>query len=176
MARKARKLTHMQRLFVAEYLVDLNATQAAIRAGYSARTANEQAARLLANVSIQESLETAMKKRERKIEITAEKVLEQYARFAFADVRQLFQEDGRLKPMSEWPDDAAAAVAGIETMELDGEVPGLVRKLKLVDKRASLADIGKHLGMFKEQIEVNGKIDLATVLSEARKRVATDES
>ena len=69
-------LTPKQELFVKEYLVDLNATQAAIRTGYSTKTANEQAARLLAKVSIQQAVQAAMAKRSEKVEITAQNVLE----------------------------------------------------------------------------------------------------
>lgn len=69
-------LNYKQALFVKEYLVDLNATQAAIRAGYSAKTANEQAARMLAKVSIKEAVQEAMQNRAKKVEITAEDVLQ----------------------------------------------------------------------------------------------------
>lgn len=69
------KLTDKQAAFVRQYLVDLNATQAAIRAGYSERTANAQAGRLLANVGIREAIENAQAKRARRVEIKAEDVL-----------------------------------------------------------------------------------------------------
>lgn len=69
------KLKDRQKEFVRQYLVDLNATQAAIRAGYSERTANAQAGRLLANVGIREAIETAQAKRARRVEIKAEDVL-----------------------------------------------------------------------------------------------------
>ena len=155
------RLTPKQAAFVAEYLVDLNATQAAIRAGYSKRTAYRIASELLQKTSVSEALQTAMRERAKRTEITADRVLEQYARLAFADVRQLFQDDGTLKPMSEWPDDAAAMVNGIEVVELDGDPPGRIKKLKLVDKRASLADIAKHLGMLKEHVEVAGELEIS---------------
>lgn len=77
------KLTPKQNRFVAEYLIDLNATQAATRAGYSARTANEQGARLLANVSVKEALDEERKKRERRTEITADRVLQELADIGF---------------------------------------------------------------------------------------------
>lgn len=70
------KLTPKQEAFVREYLVDLNATQAAIRAGYSQKTANEQASRLLANVSIQEAVAAGRSARAQKLEVTAEQVLQ----------------------------------------------------------------------------------------------------
>jgi phage terminase small subunit len=168
---KKTKLTPQQRLFVREYLKDWNATQAAIRAGYSEKTAQEQSSRLLSKVMVQEAVRAAMEKREEKVEMNAQRVLEQYIRFAFFDVRRLFDTTGELRPMSEWPDDAAAAVNGIDVIELDGDLSGRVKKLKLVDKRAALADIGKHLGMFKEQIELSGKIDLIKAIEEGLERV-----
>ncbi|MEK8206760.1 terminase small subunit [Paenibacillus sp. FSL L8-0696] len=78
-----------QKLFVKEYLVDLNATQAAIRAGYSAKTANEQGARLLANVSIQEAIQAAMDKRAAKVDVTAEMVLRHWYELATADPNEV---------------------------------------------------------------------------------------
>lgn len=83
------KLTARQKRFVIEYLVDLNATQAAIRAGYSPKTANEQAARLLANVSIQEAIQAAMKKREERTEITADRVIKEIFNIFEADAREI---------------------------------------------------------------------------------------
>ncbi|MFR9710750.1 terminase small subunit [Paenibacillus sp. MB22_1] len=82
-------LTPKQQLFVKEYLIDLNATQAAIRAGYSKKTANEQGARLLAKASIQDALQEAMNKRAEKVEITAEQVLQRWIDIAYADPNEI---------------------------------------------------------------------------------------
>ena len=141
-------LTAKQRSFVDEYIVDKNATQAAIRAGYSPRTANEQSARLLAKVSISAAIDKELQELAERAKISADKVLKQYVRMAFFDIRLLYGEDGRLLSVKEWPDEAIAAIAGFETIELTGDLEGMVKKVKLVDKRAALADIGKHLGMF----------------------------
>lgn len=84
-------LTDKQRVFVAEYLKDLNATQAAIRAGYSARTANEQGARLLANVSVAAAIEKAMTQRAERTEITQDMVLERWWAIATADANDVIQ-------------------------------------------------------------------------------------
>lgn len=84
-------LTAKQKLFVDEYLVDLNATQAAIRAGYSEKTANEQGARLLANVSVKEQIDERMKDREKRTEITQDMVLHRYWQIATADPRKLIE-------------------------------------------------------------------------------------
>jgi len=82
-------LTAKQKKFVLEYLVDLNATQAAIRAGYSPKTANEQGARLLTNVSVQEAIQKAMSKREQRTEITQDMVLQRWWSIATADPNEL---------------------------------------------------------------------------------------
>lgn len=84
-------LTDKQRVFVAEYLKDLNATQAAIRAGYSARTANEQGARLLANVSVAAAIAKAMDVRSERTEITQDMVLERWWAIATADANDVIQ-------------------------------------------------------------------------------------
>lgn len=147
-------LTAKQERFVQEYLVDLNATQAAIRAGYSARTANEQGARLLANASIQNELQDAISKRMERTEITQDRVLQEYARLAFFDARKLFCADGRPKDITELDDDTAAALVGLDVQELyegageDRKFVGYVKKYKLADKKGSLDSLGRHLGMF----------------------------
>lgn len=86
------QLTPKQERFVAEYLVDLNATQAAIRAGYSAKTANEQGARLLANVSIASAIAEAQAKRAADLNRTAADVLRD-----IQDVTKKARDDGDLK-------------------------------------------------------------------------------
>lgn len=82
-------LTAKQKTFVQEYLIDLNATQAAIRAGYSKKTAEQQASRLLSNVKVQEAVQVAMDKRAEKVEISAEQVLQRWIDIAFADPNEI---------------------------------------------------------------------------------------
>lgn len=88
---KGKKLTAKQQAFADEYLKDLNGTQAAIRAGYSPKTANEQAARLLANVSVQETIREAMDKRQKRLEISADMVLKRWWDIANANPNELVQ-------------------------------------------------------------------------------------
>lgn len=88
---KGKKLTPKIKLFCEEYLKDLNGTQAAIRVGYSPRTANEQAARLLANVSVQECIRELMNKRQKRVEINADMVLKRWWDIANADPNELVQ-------------------------------------------------------------------------------------
>lgn len=159
-------LTPKQERFVQEYLVDLNATQAAVRAGYSPRTANEQGARLLANVSIQAALRAAMDKRSQRTEITQDWVLEELRKVAasngsvYAQVvtkerpeTVIDEETGVEKRVSlisqfveltdtgELTDDQKAAISGIEQTR-----NGI--KVSTYDKVKALELIGKHLGMF----------------------------
>ena len=104
-------LTDKQARFVDEYLVDLNATQAAIRAGYSAKTANEQGARLLANVSVQNAIRERQEVLKMKTEITQEWVVERYRRIVEGcDKRLFFRDDGSLKPPSQWSAEMGMAV------------------------------------------------------------------
>lgn len=159
-------LTPKQQRFVAEYLIDLNATQAATRAGYSARTANEQGARLLANVSVRSALTEAMKERESRTHITQDRVLQELARIAFFDLRKLYREDGSLKAMHELDDDAAAVLSGVDVVETmkttfeDGEPkhqPEFTKKVKIPDKVGALGLAMRHLGMLKDKTEITGK-------------------
>ena len=154
-----KKLTPKQKRFVDEYLIDLNATQAAIRAGYSPKTANEQGARLLANVSIAQTIQKAMQDREQRTEITQDRVLQEYARLAFYDPRKLFQPDGTPKPIEALDDDTAAALAGLEVREefegtgQDRVFTGYTKKYKLANKLGALDSLAKHLGLFEPKEE-----------------------
>lgn len=145
--------------FVAEYLVDLNATQAAIRAGYSERTAKQQGARLLTKGDVQAELQAAMKARAERTEVTQDRVLKELARLAFFDMRKLYGEDGSLKRPQDWDDDTAAVLAGIEVVELAGEqgaLPQFVKKAKVWDKAAALSLCMRHLGMLVDKRELSG--------------------
>ena len=139
-----RNLSPKQARFVAEYLVDLNGTQAAIRAGYSPKTANEQAARLLAKASIFEAVQTGQAKRFNKLGITAERVLSEFARIGFSDVRNVFDETGRLLPPGQLTDETAASIASVEvvreTTRKHGEasITEQVTKVKAWDKVRAL--------------------------------------
>lgn len=175
----AGKLTDKQARFVDEYLVDLNATQAAARAGYSAKTANEQGSRLLANVSVRSAIEAAKKARSERTQITADRVLQELARLAFVDVRRLYREDGSMKAPHELDDDTAAALAAVEVTEELGpsgegdggrELVGFTKKAKLYDKGAALALAMRHLGMLKDKVEHSGEIGLRGLADRMRRR------
>ena len=139
-------LTARQARFVAEYLIDLNATQAAIRAGYSERTAEQQGPRLLGNVGVAVAIQAAQAKRAQRTEITQDRVLTELARVGFADLRKAVTWGGEsvtLKDSGEIDDDTAMAVAEVS------QGPNGI-KIKLHDKLAALDKIARHLGMFKD--------------------------
>ena len=142
------RLTEKQRRFVEEYLVDLNATKAAIRAGYSERTAQEQASRLLSNVMVQEAIQEAIAKRSARTEITQDRVLQELAAIGFAIATDFAQitEDGlvKLTPTDNLDAMQVRAIAGIKEGKFGVE-------LKLCDKLSALHMIGQHLGMFEKR-------------------------
>lgn len=147
-----RKLTPKQQRFVEEYLVDLNATQAAIRAGYSKGTARQQACKLLTNINIEAAVGRGKAKKSERTGITAQRVLDEIARIAFADPRKLFNESGNIRPPSEWDDDTAAVIAGMEvvTRSCPGEESKVeyVHKFRQWDKNSALDKLMKHLGEY----------------------------
>lgn len=171
-------LTPQQQRFVEEYLVDLNATQAAIRAGYSAETANQQGPRLLVNVGIGKAVADAMAQRSVRTRVTADRVLTELARIGLADIRSVVawrantaetgkeDEDGvpetrafnevELIGSADIDHDAAAAVAEISQGK-DGAL-----KIKMHNKVAALQEIGRHLGI-AQKLEHSGPDGAALV-------------
>ncbi|WP_375194660.1 terminase small subunit [Sphingobium sp.] len=155
-------MTPKQQRFVEEYLIDLNATQAAIRAGYSARTANEQGARLLANVSVRSAIADAKTKRSEETQVNAAWLLARLAQESVADLADLYDERGNVKPVKDWPLIwRQGLVAGIE-VETIGAGAGVVTKLKISDRIKRLELIGKHIDVqaFKEKVEHTGAMTL----------------
>ena len=151
-------LTPKQQRFVDEYLIDLNATQAAIRAGYSEKTAYRTGADNLKKPQIKQAVEVAQSGREKRTEITADRVLEGLAAVAFGDLRTLFSDTGALISPSDLPDAAAKMLAGIEVSTVsrgEGDVEH-VAKVKTNDRLKALELLGKHLGMFVDRRELSG--------------------
>ena len=159
-----RKLTAKQQRFVEEYLIDLNATQAAIRAGYSERTAEQGGAQLLRNIKVRAAIDDAQKVRAERTEITADRVLKELALIGFADMGDYLRITDDGNAFFDWsalPEGGTRVISEItqETyLEGKGEDAETVKKtkFKLYDKRAALVDIGRHLGMFKDRVELTG--------------------
>lgn len=169
------KLNDRQARFVDEYLIDLNGTQAAIRAGYSAKTANEQASRLLANVSVQAQLQRRMKDREQRTEINADYVLKRLVEIDQLDVLDILDNVGNFKPVMEWPKTWRQTLSGVDLQEImSGEVETVIRKIKWPDKLRNLELLGKHVAVsaFREQVEVNVTHTLSERMAKARERAS----
>lgn len=175
------ELNDKQARFVDEYLVDLNATQAAIRAGYSARTAYAQGQRLLKHVEVQKAVAEQKADRSVKTGIDAQWVLMRLAGDAEADLADLYDDAGALKPISEWPATfRKGLVSGVEVEELfegQGENRkhiGRVRKIRLADRLKVIELIGKHVDVqaFKERIDHGLSDDLTAAIMAGNARVA----
>jgi phage terminase small subunit len=170
-AAKPRKLTPKMEAFCLEYIVDFNATQAAIRAGYSERSAKAIANEMMCDPMISERIQQMIAERAQRTEVTADRVLREVARIGLSDVRRLFTKTGTMKPIHELDDDTAAAVASIEVMEEfsgrgeDRVLVGHVKKIKLWDKNSAAEKLMKHLGMF-EKDNAQGAEALRSVLVE----------
>ena len=168
-------LTAKQQRFVDEYLIDLNATQAAIRVGYSKKTADQQASRLLTNVKVREYLAQRQADRANRTEITQDKVLKELAKIGFSDIRKIVRWGETQVRMVDGEDDGPEdmvpyhGLALIDSAEVDDSTAAAIAevsqsrdglKVKLHDKKGALVDIGRHLGMFSPP----GHADLDTEL------------
>lgn len=144
------ELTDKQKKFCEEYLIDLNATQAAKRAGYSSDTAAVIGCENLIKPNIQNYIQSLQKALSEKTGITHERLLEEYAKIAFSDIRELYAGDNQLLDVRQIDDSTAAAVMSVEVDEIGmaGTTIGYTKKVKLYNKLAALESIGKHIGFF----------------------------
>ncbi len=173
------ELSPKQQRFVAEYLLDLNATRATIAAGYSENGAAVQGSRLLMNANISAEIARRQAKLAQKYEITAERVLQGLASLAFFDIRKFYREDGSLKPIPELDDETASALCGMEMEEAfehfgkgQAKPTGLLKKIKMVDRGQNLERLGRHLKLFTDKLEHSADSSLADIIAATRKRAA----
>jgi len=149
-----------RRRFATEYLVDLNATQAALRAGYSPKSAYSQGHRLLKNAEVAKWITEGKGKQLAVADLSAVRVLEELRRLGFSDVKRLFDESGNLRPVHTLPDEDSAAISSVEVVKKnlaagDGKTD-TVHKLKVWDKPRSLEVLAKHFGLLVERLEASG--------------------
>ena len=153
MAKKA-KLTEKQQRFVDEYLIDLNATQAAIRAGYSVKTANEQGSQNLAKLSIQQAIAERMAERSKRTGINQDRVVLELAKIALVKMTDIVDSQGRIKSDAS-PDDLAC-IESVKYKESESDTGSSVeREVKIASKLKALELLGKHLGMWNDKLDVN---------------------
>lgn len=150
-------LTDKKEAFCREYLIDLNGTQAAIRAGYSEKTAQEQASRLLSNVMVQQRIAALMAERNDRNKVDADYVLKRLVEIDRMDVLDILTDSGDLKPVKDWPVTWRTTLSGLEVTAMmgDGDTAALLKKIKWPDKVKNLELLGKHISVqaFKEQVE-----------------------
>jgi len=145
-------LTEKQEAFCQSYLIDFNGARAARDAGYAADSANVEASRLLTNANIQARINELRVQMGKAFNITRERIAQEYARIGFVDIRNIFDENGKLKDPKDWSDDEAAAIAGLESENIydgkgeDREMIGYLKKVKLTDKKGALDSLVKLMG------------------------------
>ena len=162
-------LTPKQKIFADEYLIDLNATRAykvaypKVRKDESARV---NGSKLLTNTNVVAYIDERMKEREKRTEITQDRVLQELTKLGFFDIRKLFDDSGKPVDISMLDDDPAACIAGLEVVDYfegageDKEFVGYIKKYKLSDKLKALEMLGRHLGMFKDKLELSGQVGI----------------
>lgn len=151
---KMAKLTEKQQRFVDEYLIDMNATQAAIRAGYSVKTANEQGSQNLAKLSIQQAIAEQMAERSKRTGINQDRVVLELAKIALVKMTDIVDSQGRIKSDAS-PDDLAC-IESVKYKESESDTGSSVeREVKIASKLKALELLGKHLGMWNDKLDVN---------------------
>lgn len=161
-------MTKKQKRFCEEYLIDLNATQAAIRAGYSPDTAGAIGAENLTKPEIQRAVAKAMAERSRRTGVNAERVVLELAKVAFVNVGNVIDAtDATLKTDAD-PEDLAA-IQSIKVKDM-GDM-GIEREIRMADKLKALELLGRHLGMFNDKIRLDAKLNtgkLDSILEQLR--------
>ena len=151
-------LTKKQKRFVEEYLIDLNATQAAIRAGYSPKTAKQIGQENLTKPDLQAAIDRAMAERSRRTGINQDRVIQELAKIAFLNpVDVIDMDSATVKPDASLDDTACIAAVKIRTLfSKDG--PVIEREVRFYDKVKCLELLGKHLGLFTDRVRLEGVI------------------
>lgn len=154
------KLNAKQQRFVEEYLIDLNATQAAIRAGYSVKTAKEIGCENLTKPNIQEAIDKLMAERSKRTGVNQDRVIQELARIAFVNPQNVINaDDGSVR--ADASDDDLACIQSVKVKTMSGDKGySEEREVRLNDKMKALELLGKHLGMFKDKVELETDMDL----------------
>ncbi|HFK8426681.1 terminase small subunit [Pseudomonas aeruginosa] len=169
-------LTKKQRLFVDEYLIDLNATQAAIRAGYSTRRAAEIGYQLLQRPEVAQAIQAAMAERSKRTEVEADYVIRRLREIDEMDVLDILEDDGSFRSIRDWPKAWRQFLSGIEIAELfegrgdDRRIAGVLRKVKWPDKLRNLELLSRHVGTESAALDLELKR-----LDVAKKRAELDQ-
>ena len=157
-------MTDAQKRFCDEYLIELNATKA-YKVAYpnckKDETASAAGSRMLGNVKVQEYIQEQQKEREKRTKVTQDMIVNELAKIAFLDISNLYNENGGLKNIQDIDENTRRAISSLETFEEfegygeDREKVGDTKKVKLIDKTKALELLGKHLGMFKDKLDIS---------------------
>jgi phage terminase small subunit len=171
-AQEAVALTARQSRFVDEYLIDLNATQAAIRAGYSEKTAGRTAHENLKKHEIAQAIQNRMNARSERTQIDADYVLHRLVEIDQMDVIDILADDGTLLPIREWPKVWRRYLSAMDIAELwegrgdEREMVGVLKKIKWPDKVKNLELLGKHVTVQAFRDQVKQEHDVVGTLSD----------
>lgn len=169
-------LTDRAERFCREYIKDLNGKQSAIRSGYSEKTAEFTASRLLSQDKVKQFVQVLLKPMHKKFEIQADDVLCELARIAYSDIREIFNEDGSMKDPKDWPDGIARCIQSIEVDELfegfgrDRVQVGVTKKVKLWSKDKCLEMLAKYKKLLSD-VTINLNTGLSDRMDAALKRL-----
>lgn len=169
---KTLNLTDKQIFFCKEYIIDFNATQAAIRAGYSQDSAGSIGGENIQKPEIQHYIQELKERRSKRLDISADKILIELSKVAFSDLRKFYGVDGQLLPIQSIDDDCAGAISLLKSYEekvqgVDSDdeiIQGTNKEIKLYDKLKALELLGKHIGFFEKDNEQQAKMLLNSTL------------
>ncbi|HBR07686.1 MAG TPA: terminase small subunit [Clostridiales bacterium] len=173
-------MTTKQKRFCEEYMIDLNATQAAIRAGYSVKSAADMGSENLRKPQIRARIGKAMAVQSKRTGVTTDRVVRELAKVAFANSHDVIDyDDATVKDDAARDDTAAVASVRVKTIPTkDG--PGIEREVKMHDKLKALELLGRRCGMFTDKIEHSGSIagtkELASILTQLKGDGKPDDS
>ncbi|WP_404989298.1 terminase small subunit [Clostridium culturomicium] len=157
------KLTEKQKRFCNEYLIDLNATQAAIRAGYSTDSAKEIGSENLTKPNIRACIDAEIAERSKRTGVNQDRVIRELARLAFVNATDVINLN-QATVIENANEDDTAAIASVKVKYIPtSEGEGVEREIRLTDKLKALELLGKHLGMFKDKVELSGPMKVQIV-------------
>ncbi len=157
------RLTARQERFVQEYLIDLNASAAAIRAGYSPKTAEQIGHQLLKKTSVKSAIDQALAERSKRTGVNQDRVILELAKLALVNATDVINMDeATIKGEANREDTAAIASVKVKKIPTEeGEI--IEREIKTYDKIKALELLGKHLGMFKDNLNLSGEVGVRIV-------------
>lgn len=148
-------LNEKQKRFCEEYLIDLNATQAAIRAGYSVNRASEMGYQLLQKTTVQNEISKEMAERSKRTGVNQDRIVQELARLAFCKITDVADRNGGIKENASEDDLACIETIKVKRSKTDNGSLCEEREVKISSKVKALELLGKHLGMWNDKVDIN---------------------